>query len=83
MAEPAPGSVADLLADVPLLGLGGEQTAMLDPGLLDRALRAMRQIAPGPVDLSLLAHDALGVLLQARPPDGGPVVAPRWRWRGC
>lgn len=71
-ADPAGGSAAAVLADVPVLP--PEQTVLLDPALLRRALVAMGRICPGPVELALAHSDLLGALVRARPSDGSGIV---------
>lgn len=66
-AELEAGSVEALLADVPVLPLGDERAALLDPRLLRQGLAAMAKLCPGPVRVSLPAHDALGLLVTGRP----------------
>jgi hypothetical protein len=45
---------------------------MLDPLLIAMAVEAMRRVCPGPVEVSLSAHELLGMLVRGRPTDGDP-----------
>jgi hypothetical protein len=76
-ADALAGSVASLLAAVPVLALGDGQQALIDPQLLTRAITVMGRISGGgPVDLSVANHDTLGLLVKCRPaPDSDLIRA--------
>lgn len=77
-ADALGGSVASLLAAVPVLALGDGQQALIDPQLLRKALEVMRRISGGgPVDLSVANHDTLAMLVKARPAPDSDLI------RGC
>lgn len=71
-ADPA-GSVAGLLADVPVLA--AENTVLVDPRLLRQALAVLQVVCPGPVTLEVARHDLIGVLMRGRPSDDSSVAA--------
>lgn len=64
--------LGDLLTVAPLQRLGDARGAMLDPLLIAMAVEALRRVCPGPVMVSLSAHELLGLLIRGRPTDGDP-----------
>jgi hypothetical protein len=77
-ADALGGSVAALLAAVPLLSMGDESAALIDPRLLVKAIGVMGRISGGgPIDLAMPAHDTLALLVKARPAPDSDLI------RGC
>lgn len=74
-ADALVGSVATLLQAVPLLALGDEQQALINPQLLRKALAVLIRISgDSPIALAMPAHDTLAVVLHARPAAGSDLI---------